>query len=75
MRYVPQSNYFDPSDLTTQTSILYPKDKKRIQIRQTVHLTSPRVDYVWNSWAYFLSERLSFSIGSLLKLMGAQRAG
>ena len=38
MRYVPQSNYFDPSDLTSKTSVLLPK-KNPIHIIQTFHLT------------------------------------
>ena len=44
LRYVPQSNYFDPSDLTTRTSVLYPREKKKIYIRQTFHFKSNKVD-------------------------------
>lgn len=43
MRYVPQSNYFDSSDLTAQTSVLYPKNKKNIHITQSFHLKNHQV--------------------------------
>ncbi len=44
MRYVPQSNYFDPSDLASQTSVLYPKNKKYIHITQTCHLKTNKIE-------------------------------
>lgn len=44
MRYVPQSNYFDPSDLTAKTSVLYPKNKNSIHITQTFHLKSHKIE-------------------------------
>lgn len=45
MRYVPQSNYFDFSDLATRTFVVHPQGgKASIQITQTCHLETGKCD-------------------------------
>ena len=71
MRYVPQSNYFDPSDLTTETSILYPGEKEKNPYPAKLFISKT---IRWGSMcgiAGYISFRKdpSFSMEALLKLM------